>query len=155
MEIRTSVSHYFSLRRSLIQLHLDLFKVHRRIQYDPQPDPLTDFEILVLILEDRRYFEHNGIDIKSSIREVRRELWPCTVLEVPARSICNLFAQQQTTDERHCAGNCTKCFWLGLYSIGIINLKYYDRIWRVRILVLIFTGLNVLHKRFSTRRHTS
>jgi membrane peptidoglycan carboxypeptidase len=44
----------------------------RQVPNDPQPDPLTDFEILVLILEDRRYFEHHGIDIRSSIREIRR-----------------------------------------------------------------------------------
>ena len=55
MGIRTSPSHYFSLRRTLIQVHLDLFKVHRKFQYD-FGDPLSDLEILVLILEDRRFF---------------------------------------------------------------------------------------------------
>jgi hypothetical protein len=54
MEIRTSLSHYLSLRRTLIQLHLDLFKFHSKFKYN-FADPLTDLEILVLILEDRRF----------------------------------------------------------------------------------------------------
>lgn len=71
MEIRTSLSHYFSLRRTLIQLHLDLFKVHGKFKYD-FANPLTDLEILVLILEDRRFFEHHGMDIISCVRELIR-----------------------------------------------------------------------------------
>ena len=71
MEIRTSLSHLFSLRRTLVQLHLDLFKVHSKFQYD-FADPLTDLERLVLILEDRRFFEHHGIDVISCVRELWR-----------------------------------------------------------------------------------
>jgi len=74
MAIRTNVSRYFSLRRILIQIHMDLFKVERRIRYDRWPEPLSDFEILVLILEDRRFFKHYGIDVKSLIREIVRAL---------------------------------------------------------------------------------
>jgi membrane peptidoglycan carboxypeptidase len=71
MAIRTSVSR-LSLRRALIQIHLDLLKIHHRIWYDDGRDPLTDLESFVLILEDRRFFEHRGIDVKSVIREVVR-----------------------------------------------------------------------------------
>jgi membrane peptidoglycan carboxypeptidase len=74
MPVRTDVSSYFSLRRILIQIHLDLFKIERRILYQPQPEPLTDFEILVLILEDRRFFNHYGIDLRSVLRELVRAL---------------------------------------------------------------------------------
>ena len=74
MPVRTDVSSYFSLRRMLIQIHLDLFKIERRILCLPQPEPLTDFEILVLILEDRRFFKHYGIDLRSVVRELVRAL---------------------------------------------------------------------------------
>jgi membrane peptidoglycan carboxypeptidase len=74
MAIRTDVSKYFSLRRMLIQIHLDLFKIERRIKYDSWPEPLNDFEILVLILEDRRFFDHYGIDVLSIVREIVRAL---------------------------------------------------------------------------------
>ena len=60
-----------SIRRTLILVHLDLFKVHRKFKYD-WADPLTDLEILVLILEDRRFFQHQGIDIISCFREIFR-----------------------------------------------------------------------------------
>jgi membrane peptidoglycan carboxypeptidase len=74
MAVRTNVSSYFSLRRILIQIHLDLFKIDRKILYAPLPEPLTDFEILVLILEDRRFFKHYGIDLRSVVRELVRAL---------------------------------------------------------------------------------
>jgi membrane peptidoglycan carboxypeptidase len=74
MPVRTGVSRYFSLRRILIQIHLDLFKVESHISYDRWPEPLTDFEILVLILEDRRFFKHHGIDVRSIEREIFRAL---------------------------------------------------------------------------------
>jgi hypothetical protein len=34
MAIRTNVSRYFSLRRILTQIHLNLFKIERHIKYD-------------------------------------------------------------------------------------------------------------------------
>jgi membrane peptidoglycan carboxypeptidase len=75
MAIRTNVSKYFSLRRTLIQIHLDLFKIEHHIKYDRWwPEPLNDFEILVLILEDRRFFHHYGTDILSILREIARAL---------------------------------------------------------------------------------
>jgi hypothetical protein len=75
MAIRTNVSNYFSLRRTLIQIHLDLFKIEHHIKYDRWwPEPLNDFEILVLILEDRRFFHHYGTDILSILREIARAL---------------------------------------------------------------------------------
>jgi membrane peptidoglycan carboxypeptidase len=74
MAIRTNVSRYFSLRRILIQIHLNLFKIERHIKYDSLPQPLNDFEILVLILEDRRFFHHYGIDVLSIVREIKHAL---------------------------------------------------------------------------------
>lgn len=37
-------------------------------------EPITDFEILVLALEDRRFFKHFGFDFKSIVRETLRAL---------------------------------------------------------------------------------
>ena len=64
----------FRIRDSLLRIHLDLFDVHSRIKsYSAYyPGTLTDFERIVLVLEDRRFFSHYGVDIKSVAREVLR-----------------------------------------------------------------------------------
>ncbi len=74
MTIRTDVSRAFSLRRILVKIHLDLFKIERCIQSEWGLQPLSEFEKLVLILEDRRFFHHYGIDLVSCVREVVRAL---------------------------------------------------------------------------------
>jgi membrane peptidoglycan carboxypeptidase len=74
MAVRTGVSRYFSLRRILIKIHLDLFRIEGRIHYQSWHQPLSDFEICVLALEDRRFFHHYGIDLISCLREVMRAI---------------------------------------------------------------------------------
>jgi hypothetical protein len=122
MPVRTGVSRYFSLRRILIQIHLDLFKVESHISYDRWPEPLTDFEILVLILEDRRFFKHHGIDVRSIEREIFRAL-TLRRFGGPARLTCNWSARLLVIDSERWAGNCMRCFSHASFNIGTTNLK--------------------------------
>lgn len=67
---------YPSLRRWLLQLHSDLLIIHDAI--DPcvteYPLKLSDFERLVLTLEDRRFFNHMGIDWRRFVRDALRAI---------------------------------------------------------------------------------
>lgn len=74
MVLRTSPSRLLSLRRIVLQMHRDLLKVEAQIRYDPSPEPLTRFEIAVLVLEDHRFFHHRGVDVISLARELYRLL---------------------------------------------------------------------------------
>lgn len=66
----------FSIRNALICIHKDLFRIHRRIlsYSDSCPEELTNLEKMILVLEDRRFFDHVGVDTISSVREVMRAL---------------------------------------------------------------------------------
>ena len=76
MSLRTSVSAFFSPRRILVKVHRDLFKIEERVVYERgRPEPLSPFEVMVLILEDRRFFQHHGVDIISCVRELRWALF--------------------------------------------------------------------------------
>ena len=74
MVLRTGVSAFLSPRRILVRVHRDLFKIERRIVYDYWPEPLSSLEVMVLILEDRRFFQHHGVDFISCVRELSRAL---------------------------------------------------------------------------------
>jgi membrane carboxypeptidase/penicillin-binding protein len=75
MVLRTGVSAFLSPRRILVGIHRDLFKIERRIVYDyGRPEPLSSLEVMVLILEDRRFFQHHGVDFISCVRELCRAL---------------------------------------------------------------------------------
>jgi membrane peptidoglycan carboxypeptidase len=75
MAVRTSVSAFLSPRRMLVRIHKDLFKIEARMSYEyGTPEPLSPFEIMVLILEDRRFFQHHGVDLISCLREIMRAL---------------------------------------------------------------------------------
>jgi membrane peptidoglycan carboxypeptidase len=45
----------------------------RRLWVNPN-EPLMVVEKMILILEDRRFFWHNGVDIKACLREFLRML---------------------------------------------------------------------------------
>jgi membrane peptidoglycan carboxypeptidase len=66
----------FHPRDTLIRVHLDLLDVHARVYQHLAyyPDELTYVEKITLALEDRRFFAHHGVDLKSALRELVRAL---------------------------------------------------------------------------------
>jgi membrane peptidoglycan carboxypeptidase len=74
MAARVQVLRVPSFRRLLIGIHRDLFVIDKHaLDYVPN-DPLSIAEKMVLILEDRRYFDHPGIDVIACGRELWRAL---------------------------------------------------------------------------------
>lgn len=65
-----------SPRRWLIKIHKDLFKIERSLvpDYYCENTKLTKLEKLVLILEDRRFLHHSGVDLIAVFREVLKAL---------------------------------------------------------------------------------
>jgi len=63
-----------SIRRFLISVHMDLFVIDRKILSYENGYPLSDFEILVLVLEDRRFLRHSGVDLLACARELIKAL---------------------------------------------------------------------------------
>ena len=64
------------VRPDLLRLHKDLLNIEdavrgTRIYY---PDRLTSFEQMVIVLEDRRFLDHIGIDIVSVFRETPKAM---------------------------------------------------------------------------------
>lgn len=67
---------YPSLRRWLLKLHGNLLIIHDAINPNVADYPafLSDFERLVLTLEDRRFFKHMGIDWRRFVRDAFRAI---------------------------------------------------------------------------------
>lgn len=59
-----------SVKKFLFKVHQDLQKVTEGASGWFGYDDLSDIEVLVLLLEDRRYFSHKGIDWRSIVREL-------------------------------------------------------------------------------------
>jgi membrane peptidoglycan carboxypeptidase len=57
-----------SFRGSLIRLHKDLFEIEELTWYVDNSPSLTKIELMVLLLEDRRFFRHWGFDWRSAAR---------------------------------------------------------------------------------------
>ena len=70
--MRLAPAQFYTPRRALLRLHRDLIQVSLRVQAPIEPRKLSDLEIMVLILEDRRFFEHAGVDFISCVRELIR-----------------------------------------------------------------------------------
>ncbi len=67
--MRTKRRQFFSLRRHLVKIHRDLFTISDFVERYEDEYVLSRFEMLVLILEDRRFFNHGGFDMKATLRE--------------------------------------------------------------------------------------
>ena len=61
-----------SIKKALFKLHRDLQVVIEGSNWWFGRYDLTDIEVLVLLLEDRRYFQHKGVDWRSVLRECFR-----------------------------------------------------------------------------------
>lgn len=70
--MRIAPAQFYTPRRALLRLHRDLFQISLRIRAPIKPRRLSDFEIMVLVLEDRRFFRHAGVDFISCLRELVR-----------------------------------------------------------------------------------
>jgi membrane peptidoglycan carboxypeptidase len=61
-------------RSSLLRMHRALLLVEEQLYAIDETPILTTFEKMVLLLEDRRFFEHSGYDWKAIVREVLKAL---------------------------------------------------------------------------------
>jgi membrane peptidoglycan carboxypeptidase len=64
----------WSFRQFLLGLHRDLFRIDNYSLPYVSREPLSQLEKLVLILEDRRYFNHFGVDVLAGMRELGRAI---------------------------------------------------------------------------------
>jgi monofunctional glycosyltransferase len=74
MKPRVTTVHLPSVRRTVLRIHRDLFRIDKFVRYYTPRHGLELAEVLILILEDRRFFGHLGIDWRSSVREIVRAL---------------------------------------------------------------------------------
>ena len=67
---------YPSLRRSLVRVHEDLLTIHNAIEpwLATYPQGLTLFERCVLVLEDRKFFAHMGINWRRIMVETLKAM---------------------------------------------------------------------------------
>ncbi len=67
---------FLNPRNTLLKIHRDLLLVHSRVKsyLIYYPSHLTNVEKLVLVLEDRRFLDHCGMDFRSVLREIWRAM---------------------------------------------------------------------------------
>lgn len=59
-------------RAMLLKIHSDLLTIHRSVHIwsAEYPENLTNLEKMVIVLEDRRFLHHPGVDFQSALREM-------------------------------------------------------------------------------------
>jgi len=72
--MRLQPRNLWSLRAALIRIHRDLFAIEQKILYFEGFPTLSDFEKLVLVLEDRRFLKHGGVDLRACLRELLKNV---------------------------------------------------------------------------------
>lgn len=73
-EVQPKLRRWKGLRRRLLDFHSDLFLIDEKVRHvtDVYPPQLTNLEKMVVVLEDRRFFKHIGVDLLSVAREFSR-----------------------------------------------------------------------------------
>lgn len=61
-------------KKTLIKIHRDLFLIHTFIDPHFDEGSLTLFEKLVLTVEDKRFFDHPGVDLISTCRATAKAM---------------------------------------------------------------------------------
>jgi monofunctional glycosyltransferase len=74
MPIRPGTLKLPTLRNALTRIHADLLTIDRRITWVDRDEQLSVIEKFVLILEDRKFFHHNGFHFKACYREMMKAL---------------------------------------------------------------------------------
>jgi membrane peptidoglycan carboxypeptidase len=99
----------------LIRVHDDLLAVHRRVRPWAVywPTELSTFEKLVLVLEDRRFFKHGGVDFIAVFREILKLV---TLRKHGGASTIDMQFVRSTTDYR------ARTFRRKLYEMFLASL---------------------------------
>lgn len=63
-----------SFRAGLLRLNRDVLDLHYALSEWSYPQELCNLDIMIVLLEDRRFFNHIGIDLKSFAREIWRAI---------------------------------------------------------------------------------
>ena len=63
-----------SFRNALVKIHSDLFQIQRYVQPRELFHELSELELLVIILEDKRFLNHGGVDLIACCRELVKAL---------------------------------------------------------------------------------
>jgi len=63
-----------SFRSSLLRLHDTILRINEIAIYTSRDARLSELEKLVIVLEDRRFFSHQGYDLRSIAREIWKAL---------------------------------------------------------------------------------
>lgn len=133
-----------SMRRFLLNVHMDLIKIHSNTELYSE-NSLCVAEKMILVMEDRRFFRHYGIDIMSLFREFAKASifrkhggastidmqWVRTVTEYKDLTLRRKFYEmflaliiQQRYDKITIFKSYMRCAYLGTRIKGIESASY-------------------------------